>query len=149
MATEHVSPAQLRGITKGSRGEHERLVEAIRLRCSLQGLEAIPIYTGGIPHFLPGGQLVLRRNPNQRGFADLLLPHLGLCPHCGVPQPRITFLECKTGGARRSSVQVRAKTRLEALGFTCLLVRRQEDVDPTIAAHHAARRIACPHPRSR
>lgn len=147
--TEHVSFAQLQRLKPGSRREHEGLVEAVRLRCSLQGLEAIPIYTGGVPRFLPGGQLVLDRNPYQRGFADLLLPHLALCPHCGRPEPRVTFAEVKTGRARRSSIQVRSKTRLEALGFTCLLVRRQEDVDPIIEAHHHARRIACPHPRSR
>jgi len=147
--TRHVTPAELRKITRGSLGAHEALVEAVRLRLALQGLEPIPIYTGGIPRFLPGGQLTLRKNPHQAGLADLMVPYLDLCPQCGVPHARTAFLECKTGRARRSSVQVRSKTNLEALGFLCLLVRRQEDVDSIITAHQKARRVAWPHPRSR
>jgi hypothetical protein len=77
-----------------------------------------------------------------------MVPYLDLCSCCGLPQARMAFLECKTGRARRSPVQVRSKTHLESLGFVCLLVRRQEDVDPIVAAHNKARRVACPHPRS-
>lgn len=147
--TEHVSPAQLRAMTKGSRRAHQDLEEAVRLRLVLNGLDPIPIYTGGIPLILPGGQVVLQRNPHQKGLADLLVPHQALCPSCGIPQARVAFCEMKTGSARRSAVQVRKKTALEALGFLCVLVRRQEDVDPIIEAHRKARRVACPHPRSR
>lgn len=146
--TVHITPAQLSKLTKGSLRTHEALVEAIRVRLAIHGLEAIPIYTGGIPRFLPGGQLVLRRNPHQAGLADLMVPHLALCSCCGLPQARVTFVECKTGRARRSSVQVRSKTHLESLGFSCLLARRQEDVDPITKAHQEARRVAWPHPRS-
>lgn len=148
--TTHVSPAELRGLTKGSLGQHEELVEAVRLRLlTLGGLQAVPIYTGGIPKFLPGGKLTLRRNPHQKGHADLEVHYLDLCPGCGLPHARTAFLECKTGRARRSPAQVRTKTHLESLGFLCLLVRRQEDVDPIIQAHRTARRVAWPHPRSR
>lgn len=146
MATRHVTATELGRHVRGSYDAHERLVEAVRVRLALHGLEPVPIYTGGIPKFLPGGHLVLRKNPHQAGFADLVVPYLGLCA-CGLPHARMAFLECKTGRARRSSVQVRAKTSLEALGFLCLLVRRQEDVDPIITAHRTARRIAWPHPR--
>lgn len=149
MSTEHVSPAQLRKKLGGSRRAHEDLVEAVRVRLALQGLDSLPIYTGGIPKVLAGGRIVLEKNPNQRGVADLIVPHQALCPSCGIPQARVAWCEMKTGSAHRSTVQVRRKTALEALGFLCVLVRRQEDVDFIIEAHRKARRVACPHPRSR
>lgn len=140
--TTHISPAELHASTKGSHHAHERLVEAVRLRLQFGGIEAFPIYTGGIPKYLPGGQLVLRTNPHQIGIADLLAPFWAT-HDCGRPMGRMAFLECKTGRARRHPGQVRTQRLFESFGFLCVLVRRQEDVDPIIEAHRKARRLAC------
>lgn len=144
--TRHITVEQLRKRARGSYRAHEDLVEAVRLRFTLRGMEAFPIYTGGIPKHLPGGELVLRKNPRQIGIADLMAPFFDIHP-CGVVIGRMAFLECKTGGARRSPAQVRTQSLFESYGFSCLLVRRQEDVDPIIEAHHKARRLMCRPPK--
>lgn len=149
MATEHVTIGQLRRRTKGSFRSHEELVEVVRLRFVLSGLEPFPIYTGGVPRYLPGGELVLRKNPHQIGIADLIVPFFDLHVGCGLPFGRMAFVECKTGNARRSPAQVKNRTLFESYGFLCLLVRRQEDVDPLIETHRKARRFAWLHPQSR
>jgi len=146
--TEHITAQQLRARTPGSMRLHDGLQEAVRVRLALHGLEAFSVYTGGVPRFLRGGEMVLRRNPHQVGVPDLFVPYLDLHA-CGLPYGRIAFLEVKSGAARRKPPQVRFQKLLESLGLPCLLVRRQEDVDPIIKAHRDARRIAWPHPRSR
>ena len=143
--TEHITPDQLRQRTKGSLGAHESLLEAVRVRFALAGLEGFPIYTGGIPKYLPGGELVLRKNPHQIGIADMIVPFRDVVfvGTSAVIVGRLGLLEMKTGNARRSPGQVRTETLFKSYGFLCVLVRNVEDVDPIIETDRNARRFMC------
>ena len=135
--TEHISPAQLRTRIKGSRVSHESLVEAVRVKLAYAGIEAFPIYTGGIPKYIPGGELVLQANPHQIGIADMILMYRDVAFVGGTPVAvgRLALLEMKTGGARRAPAQVRIEKHFTSYGALCVLVRSVEDVDFIIAAH--------------
>ena len=144
MTQQRITAAQLPGTVRGSRAAHEELVEAVRVKLVLHGLEGFPIYTGGIPRWIRG-QLVLTQNPHQIGIADMLCPFLDVAYVGNEPVVvgRTALLEMKTGTARRSAAQVRVTRLWESCGALCLLVRSTEDVDPLIAAHQKAEKLRC------
>ena len=144
--TEHISPAELVRRTHGSLESHETLLDAVRRKLQLEAdLESIPIYTGGIPRYLPGGALTLRKNPDQEGFADVFLMYLDTLQLHGreVVISRAAFLEMKTGRARRSAAQVKRKRHFESFGAVCPLVRTVDDVDFIVRAHLKAKELLC------
>jgi hypothetical protein len=133
--TEYISGQQLRAMTKGSLRSHESLVEACRVFLSMAGIPTWTIYTGGIPKYIPGGQMVLRKNPHQIGFGDLI----ALVRDHEHPGGRVAFLEMKTGNARRHSVQLRSARKFETYGQLALVVRSVSDLEPLVRADRAIR----------
>ncbi len=99
----------------GSHASHESLQKAVLDLLALQGIPAMPVYTG--PRVAPtgAGTFVLRSNKAQRGLSDVLA--------CLPPSGRLLLIECKTGGARRSPDQVRLQDQFRAAGAECMGVR--------------------------
>jgi hypothetical protein len=116
--------AHLGQLVGGSYRAHESLVAAVLEYLALNGIPAIPVFTG--PRVTPreGGGFNLRANPGQRGFSDVAaaLP----------PDGQLALIECKTGEARRSRDQVELQARFRTAGALCLVVRNALDLQPYV-----------------
>jgi len=108
----------------GSYSAHESLQAAALQYLELHGVPAIPVFTGPRVRPRPGGGFDLRANPAQKGFSDIAaaLPADG----------RLLLIECKTGNASRSAVQIALQERFQAAGALCVVIRNALDLAPYV-----------------
>lgn len=116
--------AALRQAVGGSYAAHESLQLAALHFLALQGVPAIPVYTGPRVRSRPGGGFDLKGNPSQKGFSDVV----GALPWSG----RMLLVECKTGGARRSPEQIALQQRFEAAGALCVVIHNALELAPHV-----------------
>jgi hypothetical protein len=143
--TERVSAAAFKKLQKGSDRAHSELLEAVRIKLTVAGISVFTIYTGGIPRFIRGGEMVLRKNPHQIGLPDAFALIRWNC-RCGARSSKLVLIETKTGKGRRTADQVRIRKLFESHGAIALLVRSVDDVDGLIEADKQAREASCRQP---
>lgn len=126
-AQEHIGARELRRRVAGSLAAHQSLVHACLTWCRVHRVPVCPIETSG-KVVKRNGKLELWKNPDQRGISDIIACLDG----------RAVLIECKTGGAHRSTVQIQRQKEWSNSGALCLVIRSVDELERAITRARAA-----------